>query len=91
MSLKFKIGDLVKMTESFKERMCSPCKDAGKHVGPFDPEDPNDCYACSTAHIKEFGDCIGKVIGYPNSYDVEVRWMPSNLKYMYCKEEIELI
>lgn len=42
----------------------------------------------SHEHVEEFGDCDGIVVGlvdYGNSIgpDIDVRWQPSNLKYMY--------
>lgn len=48
----------------------------------------------SAAHVKEFGDCVGIVLGkvvYPNGKtyeEVDVRWQPSNLKYMYFKNQL---
>jgi hypothetical protein len=44
----------------------------------------------SALHLKEFGDCVGAVIGpmfpaYPE-YEVDVRWHPSGLRYGYMPE-----
>jgi hypothetical protein len=46
------------------------------------------------AHVDEFGHCIGVVEGpvdYGNSLgpEVDVRWQPSNLRYMYHPDELE--
>ena len=46
----------------------------------------------SKDHVEEFKDCIGKVEGpsYPNGEgpEVDVRWMPSNLKYGYFTDNL---
>lgn len=46
----------------------------------------------SADHIKEFGDCVGIVEGlcYPDSScdDVDVRWIPSGLRYGYLPENL---
>lgn len=45
-------------------------------------------------HIKEFGNCIGKIIGY--TFDdtedyLDVRWEPSKLRYGYHYNELIII
>lgn len=73
----------------------------GIHKGPFDE---GDCWGCSTAHVEEFGQCIGVVEGltdYNNSNEphdpnkvgpeYDVRWQPSNLRYGYQPEHLELV
>ena len=49
----------------------------------------------SGAHIDEFGDCMGIVIGpmFPdsNAPEVDVRWQPSNLRYGYHPDNLEII
>lgn len=50
----------------------------------------NDC----EEHIREFGNCIGIIVGYPFPNDtscVDVRWQPSNLRYCYLLDELEVI
>jgi hypothetical protein len=99
-------GDKVRMTEAYKAAARGKCGEAGKHVGPFDPgegDDPGgDCWGCSTAHVEEFGDCVGTVQG-PTDYnndgeprdpakvgpEVDVRWQPSNLRYAYDPKHLE--
>lgn len=87
-----KSGDLVRMSESLKAKLRGKCGDAGKHLGPFDPE-TQDCYGCSSAHVEEFGDCVGVVQG-PLDYgsqrgpEVDVSWKPSNLRYGYAPEDL---
>lgn len=103
MTTTFIRGDIVRMTEACKEEMRGPCGKAGKHIGPFcDSGDGTfDCWGCSSTHIIEFQDCIGVVIG-PMNYNnegendpskygpqVDVRWMPSNLRYSYMPEHLE--
>lgn len=47
----------------------------------------------SKDHIDEFGSCSGVIIGYidiQTSDDVDVRWMPSGLKYGYTIDSLEL-
>lgn len=72
-------------------------------MAPFDGE----CMSCSAAHLEEFGDCVGVVDGPTDfnnrkpgdpDYDpekvgpcVDVRWQPSNLRYMYDPDELELV
>jgi len=102
-----KKGDRVRMSDSLKARLRGKCGEAGRHLGPFDPDDVHDCWGCSSAHVEEFGDCVGIVQGlmdYNNceptdaAYDpsktgpeVDVRWQPSNLRYAYHPSDLELI
>ena len=81
-----KIGDRVKMTKEFKQKLIV-----------------ND----SKDHVDEFGDCVGVVIGqtdYNNvssnhrDYDVnkigpefDVRWSPTNLRYGYHPDNLEIV
>lgn len=87
-----KPNDKVKMSEAFKERLRNNCKT--HHVGPFDPDDPSQCWGCSSDHVKEFGECIGVVVGYTNWSDgvvgpeVDVKWLPDNLKYAYDEDDL---
>lgn len=75
------------MTEKLKDKMRQPCKSRGQHdIGVSEEE----CMSCSSQHIKEFGSCIGKVIDFDLSGDVEVRWIPSNLRYTYLKEYLQI-
>jgi hypothetical protein len=49
----------------------------------------------SQEHLKEFGDCIGVVVGlvFPNGEgpELDVRWQPSNLRYGYSPELLEIV
>lgn len=50
----------------------------------------------SHEHVDEFGDCIGMVIGpmFPDCEDapeVDVRWQPSNLRYGYHPDHLEIV
>lgn len=49
----------------------------------------------SKDHVREFGDCEGLVedIEYQDSIDIEVnvRWMPSKLRYSYNIKYLKLI
>lgn len=46
-------------------------------------------------HIDEFGGCTGEVIGpvWPNhpELEVNVQWKPSNLRYAYLQEDLDLV
>lgn len=99
-------GDRVRMTEEYKALMRGKCGESGKHVGPFDPgddkDDPGgDCWGCSTAHVEEFGDCVGTVVGltdYNNAGEprdhnkvgpeIDVKWTQS-LRYAYDPKFLE--
>lgn len=92
-------GTRVRMSEEFKRRSRGQCQGPGKHVGDGpawegDPEMPDDgCTACSWSHIEEFGECEGVVEGpaFPTLAGcdfVDVRWQPTNLRYMYRKRDL---
>lgn len=100
-------GDTVRMSERLKTRLRGKCGETARHLGPFDPDDGLECWGCSSAHVTEFGDCIGVVQGPTDfnhceptdpAYDpskvgpeVDVRWQPTNLRYAYHPEDLELI
>lgn len=107
-----KKGTRVRMSEELKAHFRGKCGEAGHHLGPFDHDDysdgpERDCWGCSTAHVEEFGDCEGIVIGFtdynnvpPDSatYDrskvgpeVDVRWQPSNLRYGYHPDQLVIV
>ena len=87
--MMFKIGDSVIMTEAFKQALWKKCQPF-RHVGPWDPEDPSDCWGCSEGHIKEFGDSIGKVIEITKEADIVVEWTP-HLRYHYLEGSLEKV
>ena len=90
-------GDRVRMSEQLKAKLRGECS-PGRHVGDTS-DLRESCMVCSTEHVLEFGGCVGVVLGptdYNNSkpgepgYDfakvgpeVDVRWLPSNLRYAY--------
>jgi hypothetical protein len=50
----------------------------------------------SQAHIKEFGNCVGVVMGLMDygtqlGPEVDVRWLPSNLCYGYLPETLDVV
>lgn len=51
----------------------------------------------SSAHVKEFGKCIGIVDGlmdFGNGIlgpEVDVRWQPSKLRYGYHPDDLEIV
>src|SRR6478735_12776077 len=67
--------------------------------------DKGSCYGCSSEHVDEFGECVGYVedlVDYNNvppnhpDYDsnkigpeVNVRWLPSRLRYAYKAHDLE--
>jgi len=61
--------------------------DRVKMTDNFKRNNPN-----SQDHINEFGSCSGIVVGYiDKSYvDIDVRWIPSELKYGYTIDSLEL-
>lgn len=74
-----KSGDKVKMSDALKESLIkNGCKE----------------------HVDEFGDCIGIVQDYVNynsngendprkiGPELNVRWLPSNLRYGYSPDEL---
>lgn len=85
------------MSEEHKAGLRGACGAAGKHLGPFDPEDDNDCWGCSSGHVEEFGECIGIVIEQTRWSDVasgpewDVRWQPSNLRYAYHPDHLIIV
>lgn len=99
------IGARVRMSENLKVALRGKCGATGRHLGPFDPDDPRDCGGCSSNHVDEFGDCEGLVQGPTDlnnckpgepEYDlsklgseVDVRWQPSNLRYAYNPADLE--
>lgn len=64
-------------------RMNAACKKALFKTGSHD-------------HVKEFGRCVGEVIG-PTDYgnqlgpELDVRWKPSNLRYAYAPAHLQLV
>jgi hypothetical protein len=87
------IGARVRMSDALRKRLRGHCGEAGRHLGPFDPEDADTCWGCSSAHVDEFGACEGTVIGpaFADGPDVDVRWWPSGLRYAYLPDELEVI
>lgn len=50
----------------------------------------------SSKHVEEFGECIGIVqgltdFGHKKGPDIDVRWQPSNLQYIYDPDELDEI
>lgn len=47
----------------------------------------------SKAHEKEFGHCVGQVLGFLESGwpELKVNWFPSNLKYGYRPNELKKV
>ncbi len=50
----------------------------------------------SRDHILEFGECTGIVIGLthpelPGIDDVAIRWQPSNLRYNYSPDDLDIV
>jgi hypothetical protein len=99
-----KSGDRVRMSEALKTKLRGNCL-PDKHVDSRGTEQTDDgCLYCSTEHVEEFGECEGTVEGATDynvmgdsSYDpakvgpeVDVRWQPSNLRYAYDPEDLEL-
>lgn len=82
-----KVGSYVRMTQELKTKMLSPCLERGYH---FEFASEEDCISCSIGHIKEFGFCVGKVYSIEFGCDAAVIWLPSNLKYHYSLEHLEL-
>lgn len=109
--MPIKTGDRVRMTEEFKTMMSCLRGPFGKHQGPFisykekdgipkDNDDPeNDCLACSSDHIDEFGTCegiVGEKVSWNNNDSVSgpewnVRWLPSNLRYAYHPDHLVVV
>ncbi len=99
MSAGVKKGALVRLTEAAKTRLRGKCGSAGRHLGPFDPDDGYACWGCGTAHVDEFGDCVGVVLGPMDLGDgerkddtfVDVRWQPSGLRYAYDSADLVIV
>ncbi len=50
----------------------------------------------SHAHVREFGDCTGVVLGLTDyktqqGPEVDVRWFPSGLRYAYDPKYLEVV
>lgn len=90
-----KPGTRVRMTEELKKRLRGRCGELGHHVDEVDDaeSDGTYCFACSSAHVDEFGDCEGVVedLVQPNCPEVNVRWQPSNLRYGYDPKYLERV
>jgi hypothetical protein len=75
-NLPLKRGDLVRMSRAHKEAL------KANHCAP---------------HVREFGRCIGVVQGpvdWGNGTfgpEVDVRWKPSRLRYMYSQEDLVVV
>jgi len=82
-----KVGDYVKMTKKFKRLMTNPCLDRGHH---FEFSSEEDCISCSIGHVEEFGNSIGKVLSIDEYNDAKVVWLPTNLKYHYSLDHLEI-
>lgn len=99
--MKVKKGTKVRMSPALKTALRGKCGEAGKHLGPMCE---GDCWGCSSAHVEEFGDCVGIVEGLVDfnnckpkdpAYDkrklgpeVDVRWQPSKLRYGYHPDQL---
>lgn len=84
-----KPGTLVSMSADLKRRLRGDCVDG--HKGKLWSEDA-ECWNCSSAHVDEFGDCVGIVedpmfAEYPD-LEVNVRWLPSRLRYAYLPSDL---
>jgi len=90
-----KPGTRVKMSETLKRKFIGQCADG--HRGPFEQNHGKhpSCWGCSTEHVLEFGNCVGIVQGPAepqlNWPEVDVRWQPSNLRYAYLPEDLDVI
>ena len=86
------------MSEAFKLRLRGRCGELGFHIGPFDEslDDDGTCDSCSSDHVDEFGDCVGLVEDRvfpdnPTAPEVNVRWLPSRLRYGYFPEDLDIV
>jgi hypothetical protein len=77
-------GERVRMTEELKRLLRGNCHH-------HELAEARECYECSSAHVIEFGDCIGLVedLVQPNCPEVNVRWLPSRLRYGYDPKYLE--
>lgn len=90
-----KSGNRVRMSQKLKDKLKKDCLD-GNHRGPMPIRGGSDCDNCSTQHVEEFGDCIGIVQEHVNFREldwpeVNVLWLPSNLRYCYLPEDLILL
>lgn len=84
---EFKPGDVVRMTRTFRTMMrwsSPPLWRGRRRVYP------------SRRHIREFGRCVGVVIGLVDygtqqGPEIDVRWQPSGLRYAYDSNNLELV
>lgn len=95
-------GTRVRLSDSFKALLIGNCIQA--HTGPFLDDD---CLACSSRHVAEFGNSTGVVLGLTdfNNHkpgtsrfnlenigpEVDVRWEPENLRYSYLPEHLTVV
>jgi len=92
------------MSDALKKRLMGECT-RENHVGPFAKGHHRMCMGCHIDHIDEFSECVGFVEGPVDfnslrpgepGYDpekrgakVDVRWLPSGLRYAYPPELLE--
>ena len=88
--IKFKVDDHVKMSDHGKTMFRGKCGDVGYHIDPDYPRFYS-CIMCSSDHVEEFECCIGVIIGINDYNDVEVRWLPDNLRYSYPSEYLQKV
>lgn len=100
MKRALKPGDRVRMTAEYKLMMRQPCNGRVHR----DVQTGGECWACSTAHVTEFGRCIGVVeclTDYNNGQkardprkvgpEFDVRWIRSQLRYAYHPDHLERV
>lgn len=87
---EFKVGDHVKITEYGKTMFRGECGKLGYHIDPDYPRFYN-CMKCSSAHADEFEHCIGTIIEINEYEDIDVRWLPDNLRYSYRPEYLQKV
>lgn len=84
----FKIGNHVKLTQYGKNQL-NRCSKLGYHL------DPNfkisGCNYCSSEHVNEFGNSIGRITNINKYGDIEVLWIPGNLKYNYVSDFLQKV
>jgi uncharacterized protein (TIGR02452 family) len=74
------VGSYVTLTEEIKAIMRAPCARRGYH---FEHGTEEFCIECSTGHVEEFGNSIGKVLSINEFNEAEVNWLPGKLHYQY--------
>mgnify|MGYP001571938837 CR=1 FL=1 len=81
--IKFKMGDKVRLTKEFLEEFILHTVEMNDGTIEY----PN------VEHAEEFGECWGYVIGnaHPNWPEIDVRWQPSNFRYCYAEDHLELV